>query len=41
MAGVAVYIAGTELRIALEEAGLSGYEDYRQLTRWRYLPGLR
>jgi protein-S-isoprenylcysteine O-methyltransferase Ste14 len=41
LAAVAVYIAGTELRIALEEAGLNGYADYRQRTHWRYLPGLR
>lgn len=47
LAGAAVlYIAGTELRIASEEAELArrfpaAYEQYRLRTRWRYLPGLR
>ena len=41
LAAVAVYIVGTELRITVEEAGLDGYSNYRQSTRWRYFPGLR
>jgi protein-S-isoprenylcysteine O-methyltransferase Ste14 len=44
-AGLALYVAGTELRIAVEEAELTEkfaeYTDYRSKTRWRYLPGLR
>ena len=41
-----LYLAGSELRIASEEADLaskfpSAYALYRQRTRWRYLPGLR
>ncbi|MBK5295021.1 MAG: isoprenylcysteine carboxylmethyltransferase family protein [Acidobacteriia bacterium] len=45
-AAAALYLAGTELRIAFEEAGLAGqfpeeYAQYRLRTRWRYLPGLR
>jgi protein-S-isoprenylcysteine O-methyltransferase Ste14 len=45
-AGVALYLAGTELRVAAEEAGLTAryggeYEAYRKQTRWRYLPGIR
>lgn len=39
--GIAIYVVGTELRIALEESGLEGYAAYRERTRWRYLPGLR
>lgn len=43
---VAMFLAGTELRIAVEERMLtakfvSEYEQYRPRTRWRYLPGLR
>ena len=43
---VAIYLAGSELRIASEEAELGekfpeGYARYRRQTRWRYLPGLR
>jgi protein-S-isoprenylcysteine O-methyltransferase Ste14 len=41
LAGVALYVVGSELRIAWEEAGLQEYESYRQRTRWRYLPWLR
>jgi protein-S-isoprenylcysteine O-methyltransferase Ste14 len=41
-----LYLAGSELRIASEEANLAekfpaGYAQYRLRTRWRYLPGLR
>lgn len=41
-----LYLAGTELRIADEEADLQekfpeAYGQYRRRTRWRYLPGLR
>jgi protein-S-isoprenylcysteine O-methyltransferase Ste14 len=43
---VVLYLAGSELRIASEEAELDekfpeGYALYRRQTRWRYLPGLR
>jgi protein-S-isoprenylcysteine O-methyltransferase Ste14 len=43
---VLLYVAGSELRIASEEAELAGkfgerYALYRSRTRWRYLPGLR
>lgn len=43
---VLLYLAGSELRIAAEEAELdhrfpSAYAGYRRETRWRYLPGLR
>lgn len=38
---VAIYLAGTELRIAVEEVGLANYAAYRSRVRWRYLPGLR
>ena len=43
---VVLYLAGSELRIASEEADLNekfpeGYAVYRRQTRWRYLPGLR
>jgi hypothetical protein len=41
LGAVAVFVAGTEMRIAVEEAGLVGYADYARSTRWRYLPGLR
>jgi protein-S-isoprenylcysteine O-methyltransferase Ste14 len=41
LAAVAIYILGSEIRIAVEEAGLENYDDYRKRTRWRYLPGLR
>lgn len=42
----ALYVAGTELRIAAEEAELEEnfpgeYARYRRTVRWRYLPGLR
>lgn len=46
--GIAIvsYLAGSELRIASEEAALAAkfstqYEQYRHRTPWRYLPGLR
>lgn len=40
-----IYLAGTELRIAEEERELTErygaeYEQYRRITRWRYLPGI-
>lgn len=43
---VALYLAGSELRIASEEADLAekfpaDYAQYRLRTRWRYLPGIR
>ena len=43
---VALYLAGSELRIASEERELAEkfpeeYARYRNRTRWRYLPGLR
>ncbi len=40
---VALYLAGSELRLAHEESALAGaaYAAYRARTRWRYLPGLR
>jgi protein-S-isoprenylcysteine O-methyltransferase Ste14 len=41
LGGVAVYLAGTELRIAVEEDGLVGYAEYRRSTPWRYSPWLR
>lgn len=39
---LAVYLAGSELRAAREEAALAGeaYAAYRARTRWRYFPGL-
>jgi protein-S-isoprenylcysteine O-methyltransferase Ste14 len=45
-AGIALYLAGTELRVAAEEAGLTArfgreYEAYGKRTRSRYLPGIR
>ena len=41
-----LYVVGSELRIASEEAELAekypaDYAEYRLKTRWRYLPGLR
>ncbi len=41
-----VYLAGCEIRIAIEETHLNhqfptGYSNYRMQTRWRYLPGIR
>jgi protein-S-isoprenylcysteine O-methyltransferase Ste14 len=46
VAATGLYVAGTELRIASEEADLeerfpADYRKYRLKTRWRYLPGLR
>ena len=46
IAAIALYVAGTELRIASEEAELLDrfpveYSKYQRKTRWRYLPGLR
>ena len=46
VASVAIYLAGTELRIASEEEDRAkrfpaDYAKYRLRTRWRYLPGLR
>jgi protein-S-isoprenylcysteine O-methyltransferase Ste14 len=43
---VLLYLGGSELRIASEEAELAerfpeSYASYRSRTRWRYLPGLR
>jgi protein-S-isoprenylcysteine O-methyltransferase Ste14 len=43
---VGLYLAGSELRIASEEADLAerfpdSYPQYRRRTRWRYLLGLR
>lgn len=43
---VLLYISGSELRISSEEEELAGrfresYAEYRNRTRWRYLPGLR
>jgi len=43
---VLLYLGGSELRIASEEGELAkkfpdGYAQYRDRTRWRYLPGLR
>lgn len=40
---MALYLAGSELRLAHEESALAGaaYSAYRARTRWRYLPGLR
>lgn len=43
---VLLYLAGSELRIASEEAELAekfpeSYALYRSRTRWRYLPGIR
>jgi protein-S-isoprenylcysteine O-methyltransferase Ste14 len=40
---LALYLAGSELRLAYEESALAGpaYTAYRARTRWRYLPGLR
>jgi protein-S-isoprenylcysteine O-methyltransferase Ste14 len=46
LVAIAVYLAGSEMRIASEEEELAGtfhdkYDQYRLRTRWRYLPGLR
>jgi protein-S-isoprenylcysteine O-methyltransferase Ste14 len=46
LVATALYVAGSEMRIASEEAELhkkfpSDYAQYRLKTRWRYLPGLR
>ena len=46
VAATVLYLAGSELRIASEEAELrerfpADYAQYRLKTRWRYLPGLR
>ncbi len=41
LAAVALYVAGSEIRIATEERELAGYEAYKQQVRWRYLPGIR
>jgi protein-S-isoprenylcysteine O-methyltransferase Ste14 len=46
VAATVLYLAGSEIRIASEEAELAakfpaGYSQYRLRTRWRYLPGLR
>ncbi len=40
---LALYLAGSELRLAHEESASAGtaYSAYRARTRWRYLPGLR
>lgn len=45
-AALAMFLAGSELRIAAEESDLerrfpAEYSSYRRTTRWRYLPGLR
>ena len=44
-ASALLYLAGSELRLASEEQELldryPAYADYRQRTRYRYLPGLR
>jgi len=46
VASIAMYLAGSEMRIALEESQLEKefgdeYNLYRQRVRWLYLPGLR
>jgi protein-S-isoprenylcysteine O-methyltransferase Ste14 len=46
VAAVGLYLAGSELRIASEEAEMAekfpaDYAQYRLRTRWRYLPGIR
>ena len=46
IAACVLYVVGSELRIASEEAELEerfpvDYAKYRSKTRWRYLPGLR
>lgn len=43
---IILYVVGSELRIAVEEAELAkrfpaDYADYRRNTRWLYLPGVR
>lgn len=46
LAAAILYLAGSEIRIAVEEEELterfpSAYPRYQQRTRWRYLPGVR
>ena len=46
VAAVALYIVGTELRIAVEESEMATryspeYAAYRKSVRWRYLPWVR
>ena len=46
VAPIALYLWGSEMRVASEEAELvaqfpEAYAQYRRRTRWRYLPGLR
>ena len=46
LAAAMLYLAGSEIRIAVEEEELterfpSAYLQYQQRTRWRYLPGVR
>jgi protein-S-isoprenylcysteine O-methyltransferase Ste14 len=46
VAAIALYVLGSELRIAAEEHELEEsfpgeYARYRLRTRWRYLPGIR
>jgi protein-S-isoprenylcysteine O-methyltransferase Ste14 len=46
VAAVALYLGGSEMRIASEEAEMAEkfpaeYPRYQLRTRWRYLPGLR
>ena len=41
-----LYLAGSEIRIAIEEADLNhqfpeSYSNYKKHTPWRYLPGIR
>ena len=46
IASAILYLTGSEIRIAVEEAHLnlqfpSSYSNYRARTPWRYLPGIR
>ena len=46
IAALVLYVAGTELRISLEEVALEEqfpmeFPKYRLKARWRYVPGLR
>jgi len=46
VAAAIMYLAGSEVRIAVEEEELAerfsgAYAQYQQRTRWRYLPGIR
>jgi protein-S-isoprenylcysteine O-methyltransferase Ste14 len=46
LAAAILYLAGSEIRIAVEEGELAerfpgAYSQYQKRTRWRYLPGLR